>query len=737
MKTCEHCFSTNEDSASACARCGGQRFKEELNVPAGGEKEVFGWIARGSEGRWRAEDAGLDLQDLMVKPPSLPLEMAGAFKVRTPNGNGKEGSTLFDSDKKGGSGTLRIGRDDVALRDTVTLEHKPGGRIAAGCLMALSALMLLGALIAPQGPEGVQLFVVILAVLLFAGAIVGYLVRYRQGVPDGVMTPLTKSLVSFLLAGVTGVSQSGIDFAAHFGGLLSGLIFGFMAARPLDLAQRQAVTWKSVSLLGASMATVIAVWVSQLPPLGMVTAQFIRRGQGNSAPVTPADALSKTNAQAVAEAIRIQMNFSRLGKDTLINQAHADIRSNQVTLIADIADAVIGCDTALCLLGSADNRPSFDTTASRIQADCSSVSTNSSALSEAADSWRRRTQAGNQKLDAKTVDQITKVVAVDLRYDEKAVQMQEKIAQAGAAYVGDTTNLIGFLDAHWGEWRQDADNTPAFGNPGLAASYTAQRQQFQKANDNLENLLLSPKQIALLRQFKTMTATNAPLARAFAAGIAMGRAGKNGDAAQIRQAMSATETRLRALALKLDSALADCTNSFDFKGLTTLDQYRARKKLADDACAILGEFATASGEPLQWARSQFAAAGVDVAFAEPFLEQIFDPAQLSVADGGKGKQLGEALATYVQNVTNLHALLLANWGRWQVNPPNAVQFSTPALDTAYRSNVAGMAAAGKSLAVWVQNSFGLSVSGLSPLLFPRFHGRLGRFSQGAGVGFLP
>ena len=104
------------------------------------------------------------------------------------------------------------------------------------------------------------------------GALIGYLARQGSGFPRRVMTPVLASAVVFVVWNIGGGlldminhyaasianpqnTRPSIDMAAHGGGLVSGLIFGFLGARPLPGAERRAVT----SSRGAALATCICV----------------------------------------------------------------------------------------------------------------------------------------------------------------------------------------------------------------------------------------------------------------------------------------------------------------------------------------------------------------------------------------------------------------------------------------------------------------------------------------------
>jgi rhomboid protease GluP len=66
------------------------------------------------------------------------------------------------------------------------------------------------------------------------GAMLAYMLDKRNGVPPSVMTTHLASVAVFVAYGIfNGLAKTGIDNAAHLGGLAGGMITGFALARPL------------------------------------------------------------------------------------------------------------------------------------------------------------------------------------------------------------------------------------------------------------------------------------------------------------------------------------------------------------------------------------------------------------------------------------------------------------------------------------------------------------------------
>ena len=114
------------------------------------------------------------------------------------------------------------------------------------------------------------------------GALLGYSVRQHEAMPREIRNNLIKFGAVFVLynviSGINSFVQSmsqgqgpHIDLAAHAGGLVSGLLFGFMAGRPLELASRRAATKQQALQLAGSM---VAMAVLLFPPV-------FRNGQHN------------------------------------------------------------------------------------------------------------------------------------------------------------------------------------------------------------------------------------------------------------------------------------------------------------------------------------------------------------------------------------------------------------------------------------------------------------------------
>lgn len=98
------------------------------------------------------------------------------------------------------------------------------------------------------------------------GGVLGYMVRQRQAVPRTIFRGLLRS--SLLFAGYNilfGLARTGIDNAAHGGGFLTGLILGWLLARPLEIEARRALAARCLALGLAALVVIVAGGVMGTP----------------------------------------------------------------------------------------------------------------------------------------------------------------------------------------------------------------------------------------------------------------------------------------------------------------------------------------------------------------------------------------------------------------------------------------------------------------------------------------
>jgi rhomboid protease GluP len=106
------------------------------------------------------------------------------------------------------------------------------------------------------------------AIFGIIGGLLAFLLRKDNDVPLSAIKRYRNSLAVFVVYSlVAGFAHQGIDNAAHLGGLASGLILGYLLARPLDPERRAAGSAVRFGRAVAAGAALLAVlWVPLLRP---------------------------------------------------------------------------------------------------------------------------------------------------------------------------------------------------------------------------------------------------------------------------------------------------------------------------------------------------------------------------------------------------------------------------------------------------------------------------------------
>lgn len=121
------------------------------------------------------------------------------------------------------------------------------------------------------------------AIFGILGAFLALLIRRRADVPGAIIRAHWISTLAFVLFNlISGALQAGIDNAAHVGGLISGLVLGYILARPLDNEGRSRMPLPQMAGAGAfvAMAILAALWQAQGIGAQLTGPEQFIRGHG-------------------------------------------------------------------------------------------------------------------------------------------------------------------------------------------------------------------------------------------------------------------------------------------------------------------------------------------------------------------------------------------------------------------------------------------------------------------------
>ena len=95
------------------------------------------------------------------------------------------------------------------------------------------------------------------------GALIGWLLHEKQGLPRRVFQPMLRSSLLFTALNVFfGLARPGIDNACHLGGFATGLVLGWLTALPVDPARRARAAgsrrWLAAGLVAG--VTALGMW---------------------------------------------------------------------------------------------------------------------------------------------------------------------------------------------------------------------------------------------------------------------------------------------------------------------------------------------------------------------------------------------------------------------------------------------------------------------------------------------
>ena len=165
------------------------------------------------------------------------------------------------------------------------------------------------------------------------GGMLAFVLNPRNAVPQSVMVEHRNSTLAF--AGYSlfyGMAHSGIDNAAHIGGLVAGLAMGFLLARPLTSEARRAPKPTGLALaLGVGVIALVALsW-----PLAHPSAQVLRERQFGAVRAH----LDSDEAAAVA-ATKLLSQDANAGQSTneqLVTELSSDVTPKWNALYEEVA----------------------------------------------------------------------------------------------------------------------------------------------------------------------------------------------------------------------------------------------------------------------------------------------------------------------------------------------------------------------------------------------------------------
>lgn len=112
------------------------------------------------------------------------------------------------------------------------------------------------------------------AVFGVLGGLLAFMLAERGRIPMQVIREQSRSIAAFVFYNIIyGVTHSGIDNAAHLGGLVGGAVMGFLLARPMDPETRERS--QTLRVAGISVAAVLLL---------VAAADFIQHAKENLPP---------------------------------------------------------------------------------------------------------------------------------------------------------------------------------------------------------------------------------------------------------------------------------------------------------------------------------------------------------------------------------------------------------------------------------------------------------------------
>ena len=131
------------------------------------------------------------------------------------------------------------------------------------------------------------------------GGLLAFMLNPKNAVPRAVMTAHRNSTVFFIGFNLlNGFTHAGIDNGAHIGGLLGGIVFGFLLARPLDMGVRSVA---GAGRLALSCLACLLVLGALSYPMSHPDADFVQEQRFRDALQT----FSQQEKQTIGETQRL------------------------------------------------------------------------------------------------------------------------------------------------------------------------------------------------------------------------------------------------------------------------------------------------------------------------------------------------------------------------------------------------------------------------------------------------
>lgn len=152
------------------------------------------------------------------------------------------------------------------------------------------------------------------AVFGIYGALLGFLALRRRSVPPGVLRELRNSTLGFLFFNlVYGLSEPGIDLAAHVGGLACGFVCGHAMTQPLVA---RAVAGRRVRNIAVAVVGVVALVIAAARVPSAETPGMSKDEVSRALKAAMEEAWARTPAQALTKVSSVELAHKGGGQYT-------------------------------------------------------------------------------------------------------------------------------------------------------------------------------------------------------------------------------------------------------------------------------------------------------------------------------------------------------------------------------------------------------------------------------------